>query len=110
MSSAPISGSRCLYAMSHHDHASALPLEDEALSLVNVPVAYGASPERDGGERESHKQAFEWPEMARIALVGLAAAAVWFRVWEPVSAFSAVGVAGLLIGGWPIFKEALENL
>src|SRR5260370_1419025 len=48
--------------------------------------------------------------MARVALVGLAAAMVWFRLWEPVSALSIVGVAGLLIGGWPIFKEALENL
>jgi Cd2+/Zn2+-exporting ATPase/Cu+-exporting ATPase len=35
---------------------------------------------------------------------------VWFRVWEPVSSFSIVGVAGLLVGGWPIFKEAFENL
>ena len=48
--------------------------------------------------------------MVRIALVALAAAVVWFRLWEPVSALSVVGVAGLLIGGWPIYKEALENL
>jgi heavy metal translocating P-type ATPase len=59
---------------------------------------------------DDHEHAFEWPEMARIALVGLAAAMVWFRVWEPVSSFSIVGVAGLLVGGWPIFKEAFENL
>jgi heavy metal translocating P-type ATPase len=59
---------------------------------------------------DDHEHAFEWPEMVRVALVGLAAAMVWFRVWEPVSSFSIVGVAGLLVGGWPIFKEAFENL
>jgi heavy metal translocating P-type ATPase len=66
--------------------------------------------EHEGHEHDDHEHAFEWPEMVRIVLVGLAAAAVWFRVWEPVSTLSIVGVAGLLIGGWPIFKEALENL
>jgi Cd2+/Zn2+-exporting ATPase/Cu+-exporting ATPase len=66
--------------------------------------------EHDDHEHDDHEHAFEWAEMVRIVLVGLAAAAVWFRLWEPVSAFSVVGVAGLLIGGWPIYKEALENL
>jgi heavy metal translocating P-type ATPase len=69
--------------------------------------------EHDGHEHDDHddhEHAFEWPEMVRITLVGLAAAAVWFRLWEPASAFSVVGVAGLLVGGWPIFKEAFENL
>jgi Cd2+/Zn2+-exporting ATPase/Cu+-exporting ATPase len=66
--------------------------------------------ERDDHEHDDHEHAFEWPEMVRIALVGLAAAMVWFRVWEPVSSVSSVGVAGLLVGGWPIFEEAFENL
>jgi heavy metal translocating P-type ATPase len=57
-----------------------------------------------------HEHAFEWPEMLRIALVAVAAAAVWWRLWEPIPAVSLVGLAGLAIGGWPIFKEALENL
>jgi len=66
--------------------------------------------DHDVHDHADHEHAFEWPEMVRIALVGLAAAMVWFRVWEPVSNFSIVGVAGLLVGGWPIFKEAFENL
>jgi Cd2+/Zn2+-exporting ATPase/Cu+-exporting ATPase len=66
--------------------------------------------EHDDHGHDDHGHAFEWPEMVRIGLVGLAAAAVWFRLWEPASAFSVVGVAALLIGGWPIFKEAFENL
>ena len=34
-----------------------------------------------------------------IAVVAIAAAAVWFRVWEPFPTISVIGVAGLLIGG-----------
>jgi Cd2+/Zn2+-exporting ATPase/Cu+-exporting ATPase len=63
----------------------------------------------DDGHRD-HDHAFEWPEAIRIILVALAAVAVWFRLWEPVTPVSIIGVAGLLIGGWPIYKEALENL
>src|SRR6266851_4182397 len=49
-------------------------------------------------------------EAARIVVVALAAAAVWFHVLEPVPrVVSLMGVMGVLIGGWPIFKEAAEN-
>jgi heavy metal translocating P-type ATPase len=94
-----------------HDHARALSLEEQALNRTIVPAAHEHGiDEHDDHEHDDHEHALEWAEMVRIALVGLAAAMVWFRVWEPVSAFSVVGVAGLLIGGWPIFKEAVENL
>src|SRR6266404_6285229 len=64
----------------------------------------------DGHDDEGHDHVLEWPEMLRIALAAVAAASVWWRVWEPLPAISLIAVAGLLIGGWPIFKEALENL
>ena len=56
-----------------------------------------------------HEHAFEWPEAVRIAIVALAAAMVWFR-WEPYSHVSVIGILGLAIGGWPILKEAYENI
>jgi len=59
---------------------------------------------------EGHDHAFEWTEAVRISIVALAAAGVWFRVWEPYPAISLIGVLGLAIGGWPIFKEAFENI
>lgn len=64
----------------------------------------------DSDHDHDHGHGFEWTEAVRIVLVALAAAAVWFEVWEPLRSFSVVGVAGLLIGGWPIFSEAFENL
>lgn len=66
--------------------------------------------DHDHAEHDDHAHAFEWPEALRIGLVALAAALVWFRLWEPVAALSVIGVSGLLIGGWPIYKEAFENL
>jgi len=52
---------------------------------------------------------FGLAEAARIVLVALAAVAVWFHLWEPLPGVSIIGVLGVLIGGWPIFKEAAEN-
>src|SRR6202521_2365863 len=61
-------------------------------------------------EPSEHEHGFEWGEIVRIAFVGLAAAAVWFRLWEPFPHISVVGIAATLIGGYPIFKEAFENI
>src|SRR5215472_12109436 len=64
----------------------------------------------DDQDHQDHEHAFEWAEMLRIGLVAVAAACVWLRLWEPFGPVSVIGVVGLAIGGWPIFKEALENL
>jgi Cd2+/Zn2+-exporting ATPase/Cu+-exporting ATPase len=61
-------------------------------------------------EQSEHEHRLEWVELARIAFVALAAAAVWFRIWEPFSKLSVIGIAATLIGGYPIFKEAFENI
>ena len=57
-----------------------------------------------------HERDFEWLELVRIGFVALAAAAVWFRVWEPFSRISVIGILATVIGGYPIFKEAFENI
>lgn len=61
-------------------------------------------------EPHDHEHAFGAVEALRIGAVALAAIAVWFHWWEPWPRVSLIGVAGLLIGGWPIYKEALENI
>jgi Cd2+/Zn2+-exporting ATPase/Cu+-exporting ATPase len=86
---------------------SSLSLEDQALSRTTAPETSDHYCEREHHDRE---HAFEWSELVRIAVVAIAAAAVWFRVWEPMPRVSVIGVLGLLVGGWPILKEALENI
>ena len=49
-------------------------------------------------------------DLIRVAFVAVAAAAVWLRVWEPFPALSVIGLGATLVGGYPIFKEAVENL
>jgi len=61
-------------------------------------------------EHTEHPHGIELVEIVRIAFVALAAAAVWFRLWEPFPHFSVIGIAAALIGGYPIFKEAYENI
>jgi heavy metal translocating P-type ATPase len=64
----------------------------------------------DRNHAHDHAHGFDWREAARIAAVAVAAGAVWFRLWEPLPHISLVGVLGLILGGWPIFKEAAKNL
>lgn len=52
----------------------------------------------------------ELKELGRVVFVVLCAAAVWFRAWEPFARVSVIGLAGTLVGGWPIFDEAWQNL
>jgi len=96
-------------------------LADAALERTSAPAAQAREPEHghdtdhDRGHHDhdpdhDHEHALEWPEMLRIALVAVAAACVWWRLWEPFTAISVIGLIGLAVGGWPIFKEALENL
>ncbi len=97
-------------------------LADQAQHRTTVPAAADHAHAHDHGHGDDdhdhdhehdghdHAHALDWVELARIGLVGLAAVAVWFRLWEPVAAVSIIGVAGLLVGGWPILKEAIENL
>src|ERR1700692_2692327 len=63
-----------------------------------------------GAEHEEHGHGVEWAELVRIAFVVLAAITVWFRLWEPFPHISVIGIAATLIGGYPIFKEAFENI
>lgn len=67
----------------------------------------------DGDEHEpDHHGAkhLEWVELARIGFVGVAIVISWLQVWQPVPHFDLVGFAAALIGGYPIFREALADL
>ena len=61
-------------------------------------------------EEPDSQHPFGWVEALRIALVCLAAIGFRLHLWEPLSKISLLGIGAVLIGGWPIFKEAAENL
>jgi P-type Cu+ transporter len=90
--------------MGKQANSSALPPEPAVL-----PNAANHSDEHDHQTGE-HGHGVEWADLARIGFVILAAAAVWFRIWEPFPRISVIGIAATFIGGYPIFKEAIENI
>lgn len=57
-----------------------------------------------------HAHTFDWIEALRIAIVAVGAVVVWFWPWQPLPGVSVVGVLALLVGGWPIWREAFENI
>jgi heavy metal translocating P-type ATPase len=82
-------------------------------SIEQVPAVTNAKAVKDAGHKHEdggHEHGFSWADLIRIGFVAMAAVAVWFRVWEPFQHVSVIGVAATLIGGYPIFKEALENI
>src|SRR4029077_9068036 len=54
-------------------------------------------------------RAFGRIDAARMLIVAIGAAAVWLHVWEPFPRWSVIGIATLIVGGWPIVHEAIEN-
>ena len=77
---------------------------------IAVRPAHHEPAEHHDHDHDEHAHGVDWLDLARILFVALAAAAVWFRVWEPLAHFSIIGIAATLIGGYPIFKEAVENI
>jgi heavy metal translocating P-type ATPase len=92
-------------------------LSNLAEARVHLPEPTDALPkgpheghERDQDEHPDHEHGFEFIEVLRVVFVALAAAAVWFHLWEPFHRISIIGLVATLVGGYPIFKEAFENI
>ncbi len=64
----------------------------------------------DPAEEPDGEHGLSWLVVVRIVLVAAGAAAVWLHLWEPLGRVSLIGVAAVLIGGWPIFSEAAANI
>ena len=88
------------------------PVPSTALPVGPLRDGHVSASAQDRGNEahDAHEHTFEWMELFRVAGVAVAAAAVWFRWWEPMPVISLIGATGLVLGGWPIFKEAVENL
>jgi heavy metal translocating P-type ATPase len=55
-------------------------------------------------------EGIRWTELARIVFVLFAAASVWWRIGEAHGALSIIGLVAALVGGYPIFREAMEAI
>ena len=87
-----------------------LPAQAAHRTVAPAAHEHGHDHDDHNHDHDGHEHAFDAVEALRIGAVALAAIAVWFQWWEPWARVSVIGLAGLAMGGWPIFKEALENL
>jgi heavy metal translocating P-type ATPase len=61
-------------------------------------------------ESGEHEHAFDWQEMLRIGFVAVAAGTFWFLGVHLSLPLVVAGVICALIGGYPIYHEAVENI
>ncbi len=83
--------------------STANELNRKSLPTSNLPI----TPSAHTGE--DHDHAFDWLEITRVLFVA-AAAAMWFLGRQPNNYITALGVICTLVGGFPIFHEAYENI
>src|ERR1700747_44350 len=81
----------------------------QAGGIRNTGEAEELLPENHDGE-EGHEHALNWREINRVLFVTAAAAAIWFLGGARNPYITGIGVICTLIGGFPIFHEAYENI
>ena len=64
----------------------------------------------DDDHEDHHDHDEGWVEWARVAFVAVILIVVWAQLVPRVRGIDIVAVLGLLIGGYPIFKEAIADL
>jgi heavy metal translocating P-type ATPase len=95
-------------------------LDEEMAARTAAPVANDHTPGdprphdhsdvRGLDEDHEHAHRLETIEVVRVGFVGLAVVATWFQLWKGIVSFDVIALAATLIGGYPIFKEAFENI
>ena len=84
------------------------PVQADAARAILTPREHDH--EHHGPESEDHEHALEWVDLVRIGLVALACLASWLGVWQHFTSFDVIALVATLVGGYPIFKEAVANL
>src|SRR5579862_1170669 len=91
--------------MSVSSHQVSGSEERPGMSGSNVP------PDRPDGEGDHDRgHAPNWPEINRVLFVAAAALAIWFLRGASNPYITAIGIGCTLVGGFPIFHEAYENV
>jgi cation transport ATPase len=89
------------------DHANhAVKLRTAQSAAISEPF----EPKANNPSAEAEQHPLAWQEVVRIAFVAIAAAVAWFLGPNLNLALVLAGVACAIVGGYPIFHEAIENI
>ena len=84
------------------------------LTDAETPKIAGSHPVSGSADHHSHEDEHEnplnWREINRVLFTAAAAAAIWFLGGARNPYITAVGVVCAIVGGFPIFHEAYENI
>jgi P-type Cu+ transporter len=64
----------------------------------------------DAGHDDEHGHSLSWRDINRVLFVAAAAGAMWFLGRSPNPYIIGIGVICTVVGGFPIFHEAYENI
>jgi heavy metal translocating P-type ATPase len=84
-------------------------------STSNAPIPssqlHSATPRETPAPQEAQEHhGVSKVDLIRIGLVGLAVVFSWFRIWQPYPPLDLVGLVAVLLGGYPIYREALADI
>jgi heavy metal translocating P-type ATPase len=84
--------------------------EPEGLKSVEPHQGYAPITSSEHEDDHEHPHPLAWQEIARVLFVASAAVAMWFVGRSTNPYIMAIGVICTVVGGFPIFHEAYENI
>ena len=84
-------------------------VKDVKSNIELQPTAVDVKPQT-AGDGDEHAHSIGWRDINRPFFVAAAAGAIWFVPAPPNIYFTALGVICTLVGGFPIFYEAYEDI
>ena len=82
----------------------------EAVEIVDEAGKFASSDHGDHEDGHEHEHGFNWREINRVLFVAAAATAIWFLGGARNPYVTGIGVICAIVGGFPIFREAYENI
>src|SRR5580692_6380716 len=85
-------------------------LREPEIKVVGIPQETALSSHTDHDDDHDHGHSLSWRDINRVLFVAAAAGASWFLGGGSNRYVTAIGVVCTLVGGFPIFHEAYENI
>src|ERR1700677_4136753 len=89
-------------------------MNQTSLRKAEIPKIAGPRPVSGSAARESHgaghENPFKWRGISRVLFTAAAAGAIWFLGGARNPYLTAMGAICAIVGGFPIFYEAYENI